>query len=265
MTKRYPTDWSFFLGGHDLEMAEIARLLESRAGVELYDKGLRWGARASAYADEIASAVKRGRRAVLVELEDDLPASFSREGLEWVDHHGARAGDLPTSLEQVFKLLDLPAEEWTTDRALVAANDRGHVEAMARLGATAEQMRAIRERDRKAQGISAEEEEEGARAARRAEPVLGGLLTVVRLPHDRSATVTDALDARLGGPGFENLLVLGATQTHFFGAGKVIAALGRWFPGGWQGGELPARGFWGFPGTLSADDLIRPIGDALHG
>ena len=56
----------------------------------------------------------RRRNPVLIELKDDLPASFPRDRLLFVDHHGERAGeDRQTSLEQVFELLDLPREDWT--------------------------------------------------------------------------------------------------------------------------------------------------------
>jgi hypothetical protein len=52
------------------------------------------------------------------------------------------------------------------------------------------------------------------------------------LPHDRTVTMTDALDVRLGGPGYENLLVLGATQATFFCSRAVIDALRKRYPGG---------------------------------
>ena len=70
---------------------------------------------------------------MLIELIDDLPGDLSRNHLTFVDHHGAAAGqDRPTAIEQVFALLDFPAELWTNDLALVAANDRGHIEGLRR-------------------------------------------------------------------------------------------------------------------------------------
>ena len=32
-----------------------------------------------------------------------------------------------------------------------------------------------------------------------------------------------------------------------FGTGPDIVALAAAFPGGWHGGDLPTRGFWGHP------------------
>ena len=49
----------------------------------------------------------------------------------------------------------------------------------------------------------------------------------------------------LGGQGFVNLLILCPNESNFFGTGKLIQALDKAFPGGWSGGALPERGFWG--------------------
>ena len=130
------------------------------------------------------------RTPVLVELELDLPADIPRERLHIVDHHGALAGaDRPTSIEQIFALLELPADEWTRDLALIAANDRGHTVGMERLGATLQERLDIRKRDRAAQGITEQEETQGREAAAKAKTHFGGNLTVVRLPHTRPPAI----------------------------------------------------------------------------
>ena len=251
------TPWAVFLGGHDLEMVEIARLLAARPDVQVHDRALAWGATASAYIAEIRDALTRGKAAVLVELADDLPADVPRDRLTWVDHHGPLAGaDRPTSIEQLFALLDFPPETWTRDLTLVSANDRGHIPAMLRAGATAEEVRDIRARDRHAQGITPDEERLGREAVGRAESHMGGRLTVVRLAHARTATVTDPLDPAFGGPGCENLLVLCPAQTVFFGSGRCIDALRAAHPDGWFGGELPDRGYWGVARTIALPDLL---------
>jgi len=253
-----------FLGGRDLEMAEIARLLAGRPGVAVCDHGPAWGVRASAYLPELRAALAAGRRAVLVELADDLPADLPRDRLTWVDHHGPLAGaNRPTSLEQVFALLGRPAGEWTRDRELVAANDRGHIAGLLRAGATAAEVRDIRARDRRAQGVTADEEASGQEAAAAAESHLGGRLTVVRLPHARTAVATDFLHPALGGPGYENLVALCPGETVFFGSGAAVAALRAAHPDGWYGGELPARGFWGVGRPLPLPDLLRTLEPAL--
>jgi hypothetical protein len=250
-----------FLGGHDLEVVEIRNLVAQREDVKVHDAGLAWGAKASSYAAELRDALNASHQVVLVELIDDLPADFPRDRILFVDHHNAVAGeDRPTSIEQVFGLLNFPREHWTRDMELVAANDRGHVAALRRAGATAEEIKDVRVRDRRAQGITEDEERVGLEAARRASPYFGGRLTLVRLPHNRSATVTDALDAALGGPGFQDLLVLSPDQTLFFGEGRCIETLRRLYLEGWYGGELPARGYWGIARALPE----RPLLDALE-
>lgn len=252
----------FFLGGRDLEMVTIRDLLAQFAPGRFHDRGLAWGAKTSAYRNEIEEALQQGCRPVLVELEDDLglASAANDRTVVVVDHHGPRAGaDRPTSLEQVFTLLGLPESEWTRRLALVAANDRGHVRAMQAIGASPEEIARVRAADRAAQGISPAEEELGRAAAARAKSHFGGRLTVVDLPHGRTATVTDALDAAAGGPGYDNLLIFCPAETCFFGSGRAIDSLQARFPGGYCGGELPVRGFWGHPSAPPPDAVLKNL------
>lgn len=235
----------FFLGGRDLEMVTIRGLLQIHAPRGFHDKGLTWGARASAYQGEIESALAAGKTPVLIELENDLglgPATT----IVIVDHHGERAGaEEPTSLHQVFRLLGLSAAAWTHWHELVAANDRGHIPALLEAGATQEEIVQVRAADRAAQGITPEEEAQGERAAACAETLLEGKLTITRLPHSRTATVADRLHDALGGPGYKNLLVLCPHEVDVYGTGALVRALDWKYPGGWYGGALPERGYWG--------------------
>lgn len=240
----HPASLVFFLGGSDLEMLTIRELLEREAPGRVHDRKLGWGARASAYSREIASCIDEQRTPVLVELEDDL--GLGPAAVVVVDHHGPAAGrDTPTSLHQVFRLLGLPRDGWTSWYELVAANDRGYIPELLTIGASAEEVARVRRADRAAQGITAEEEAEGEQAVEEAEALAGGRLTVVRLKHSRLATVEDRLDPTLGGPGVTNLLVLSPDEVNFSGAGPLVLALAGQYPGGWFGGNLPDRGYWG--------------------
>src|SRR5206468_363971 len=148
-------------------------------------------------------------------------------------HHGERAGEhKPTSLHQVFDLLSLPPERWTRWYDLVAANDRGYIPALVEMGATPEEIVTVRAADRAAQGITPAEEAAGEHAVVHAEMYAHGLLTVVRLEHSRTAAVTDRLQPELGGRGYKNLLVYCPDQVNFFGAGQLVYALDKHFPGG---------------------------------
>ncbi|MGH8470520.1 MAG: hypothetical protein ACREVY_16600 [Gammaproteobacteria bacterium] len=242
------TNLVYFLGGADLEMATIRALLDETVPGYVHDKGLLWGAKASAYREEIMSTLAQGFTPVLVELEDDL--GLGSPCLIIVDHHGPGAGrDKPTSLHQIFDLLDLPPARWTRWHDLVAANDCGYIHQMIKMGATREEIIRIRAADRTAQGITPEDELAGQKAVSQAETVADGRLTIVRLPHNRTAVVTDRFDPDLGGPGFQNLLVHSVGEVNFYGDGKIIEALATRFPSGWYGGALPERGFWGKIGT----------------
>lgn len=247
ITRRALDRLVFFLGGTDLEMLTIRALLEETIPGRFHDKHLAWGAKASAYGEEIREALDAGKTPVLVELEDDL--GLDPEAVVIADHHGERAGsDKPTSLHQIFALLGLPAERWTRWFELVAANDRGHIAELVKIGATLEEIAKVRAADRAAQGITEEDELAGARALASAEILAGGKLTVVRLPHNRAAVVTDRLAPALRAAGYANLLVVSLDEVNFYGAGNIISALNDRFPDGWYGGALPERGFWGRTG-----------------
>ena len=246
------TRYAFFLGGRDLEMVTIAALLQARQAAgdgriaQVADAGLQWGARVSDYGPQIAAAAARGEVPVLVELAADVPLP---PGTVEIDHHGSRSGE-PPALRQVLDLLALPGADWTREMELVAANDTGHVAGMRAVGATDDEIRRIRAADRAAQGITAQEEAEGLRALAARRAALEGTLWVIRLNHGRSATVADPL--ALTGDG-RDLLLLSPASTQFFGAGARVARLDAAFPGGWRGGALPQRGFWG---------LARPMDEA---
>jgi hypothetical protein len=247
--KPAPDRLRFFLGGYDLEMVTIRDLLKEVVPAAYFDRHLSWGAAASAYREEIEHCLAERKVPVLVELADDL--GLDAERVIVVDHHGPRSGaDAPSSLHQVFALLGLPAERWTRWFDLVVANDVGYIPALLEIGATAEEVAQIRAADRAAQGICAEEEAEGARAAANREVLLGGKLTVIHLGHSCTAAAVDRLHPVLGGPGYENLLVCCPNEVNFFGAGRLVRALDARFPGGWFGGALPGRGFWGHPGYV---------------
>lgn len=247
--------YAFFLGGRDLEMVEIAALLSQLhlAGdgrvVTIHDLSLPWGAKASDYGDAIWIAHGDGLTPVLIELIENMPLPRNRVS---IDHHGARSGE-PSSLAQVFALLDLPAFEWTRRRALVDANDRGHIAAMQTMGATREEIEAIRTDDRRAQGISREEEDAARAAMTTLREELSGTLLVAELPHARTAALCDPLV--LSGE-TRDLVIFCPQSTQFFGDGKRVTGLDVAFPGGWRGGQLPLRGYWGIPRRLDQSDVV---------
>lgn len=247
MTQSNNSNMVVMLGGYDAEMLAIADACR-KAGVAVVDKHLGWGAAASAYQEEIAQAVSEGKTPVLIELSLDieLPANVIV-----VDHHNENAGR-PASILQVLSLLGV---EPTRRQQLIAANDCGYIPAMLALGATPEEVAAVRLADRSAQGITPEQESEAERAIAAAEAING--VTIVRMAHSKTATVCD----RLFNPDKEQRLLIlsGDGESNFFGNGELCRLLqgedtGKKTEqgytiyshfGGWIGGNLPTSGFWG--------------------
>lgn len=236
-----------FLGGYDAEMLAIADACRE-AGVAVADKHLGWGAAASSYQEEIAQAVSEGKQAVLVELSLDIELP---ESAVVVDHHNENAGK-PASILQV---LDLLGVEPTRRQRLIAANDCAYIPGMLALGATPEEIAAVRLADRAAQGITPEQESEAERAIAAAKTVNG--VTIIKMAHSKTATVCD----RLFNPDKEQRLLIlsGDGESNFFGNGELCRLLqgedtGKKTAegytiyshfGGWIGGNLPQSGFWG--------------------
>ncbi|MCX6305385.1 MAG: hypothetical protein NT040_10475 [Bacteroidetes bacterium] len=136
----------FLLGGWDLEMDEIASILISY-GQKFHNLNLEWGAKLSAY----QHLFNDKHTFVGIELARDIPQP--KHYLE-IDHHNEKS-DLPSSLEQIAQLLNISLDRY---QQLVAANDRGYIPAMLAMGASEEEVKEIREADRRAQGVTQEEE-----------------------------------------------------------------------------------------------------------
>jgi hypothetical protein len=228
MTKR---DFHFFLGGQDLEMTEIAKMLEAN-GQSYDDAQMQWGAAASKYGNRIAEVAASGKTPVLIELAEDT--ALPKNAIS-VDHHGARSHE-PASIAQVADLLGL---QMTRDQELVAANDRGYINGMQRAGATAEEISDIRARDRAAQGVTPEHEAQ-AEAAMQTEREFYSPdnLAVVRCTHSKVSPIMDRYRAREGG-GPKGILVLSDDgEVNYSGPGHIAKQLSEYFPeNSWSGGE----------------------------
>jgi hypothetical protein len=233
---------TFFLGGYDLEMHTIRELLEAHH-YPFVDRQLQWGAKASAYQVEIENLPEH-TQAVLIELEDDL--GLGERALH-IDHHNERAGhNQPTSLEQVFALLELPDSAWTRHFSLVSANDRGYIPAMQALGASRAEIECIRKHARELQRISPQQEREALQAIHERTTICAGKVIFIDLPHSKTSAVMDRLfwiDDR-------DTLILSPDESNFYGRNEVVRALYARYQG-WSGGNLPKRGFWGMSARLS--------------
>ena len=237
----------FFLGGKDLEMSEIKKVLHE-AGQEVLDRELDWGAKASAYTEEIFQAVANGNVPVLVELELDI--EIPAETIV-VDHHNERAGE-PASILQVLDLLGITP---TRHHQLIGANDSGYIPAMLDMGATTEEVANIRLADRNAQGVTSEQEAEAERAVANAEVV--NKLTIVKMAHSKTAPVAD----RLFGKADQLIILSGDGEVNFFGNGEICSELKEKFDG-WGGGsgfgKINGSGYWvGKPDHDEISDFVK--------
>lgn len=244
----------FLLGGHDAEMERIRMVLEN-ARLPFLDKFLGWGAKASAYGEDLPG-IALNYTPVMVELEIDCELP---EGTIVVDHHGSRSAE-PASLLQVLTLLGI--EPTRLDR-IVAANDSGWFAGMQAIGATAEEMEAVRAMDRAAQGITDEQETEAVRALAR-EPEYIGPVRVIRMSHSKCAPVGDrlAVAAIAAGKPIPQYLVLSQDgEVNFSGDGALCATLKEKF-GGWNGGsglgKAGETAYWGgYPDHEAVVEFIR--------
>ncbi len=178
----------FLLGGYDLEMVVIKEILLEEGFVEnedLFDKGLTWGAKLSAYEE----VLKQFPNIPIygIELEEDItpPKNYHR-----IDHHNDFA-DKEASIIQVLKLLK---KEPTREHLLIAHNDIGHIEAMECFGATKEEIAKIRKRDRASQGVSEEEELNALEELKRVEEKNG--LYVLKTSFEHFSPLVDNFQKR---------------------------------------------------------------------
>lgn len=141
----------FLLGGIDLEMYEIRKVLESK-GALYCDKGLGWSnACLSAYSEELQEYGNKGYCIYGIELKQDIDTPVNYIVIDHHNEYNARK----SSLEQVADVIGV---RLTKKQLLIAANDSAYIPGMLALGATDKEIAEIRLMDRKAQGATAEDE-----------------------------------------------------------------------------------------------------------
>lgn len=169
----------FLLGGHDLEMEEIKKMLKGR---EVEDNDLRWD---NAPLSSYASIFNDKNVFVGIELKEDC--SRPKHYIP-IDHHNDKK-DLPSSIEQVAELIGVTLNR---DQLLAAVNDKGYIPALEAMGATKEEIITVRFEDKKAQGVT-EEDERLADESIQAHSYRIGQIIVVESLTPRFSTITDKL------------------------------------------------------------------------
>ncbi len=249
----------FLLGGHDLEMMTIKQLLidqgyqditkltESDHDKCFADKSLRWGAKITDYADFLEFPGK------IYGVELSEPPGFAQpSNFQRIDHHN-QYSHLDSSLEQVAAILGI---KLNGHQKLVAANDKGYIPAMKAMGASDEEISNIRKLDRKAQGVSDQDEKLAEESIARNLTRSKGVVIVKSLT-SRFSPITDRLYP------CNNQLIYTDNELTFYGqnALRLRDRLPDLKKHNYFGGS-PENGFWGLSGLEITQKLINEIIDA---
>jgi hypothetical protein len=186
----------FLLGGYDLEMRAIREILD-REGERYIDKNLSWGAKLSDYRDEL----KDDYLFIGIELIEDItpPQNYIS-----IDHHNNLQSN-PSSLEQIGNILGV---ELSRKERLIALNDSGYIPAMVEYGATQREIDEIRKKDRKAQGVTRDDELLAIESIKNRKKVKD--IVVVKSLTDKFSPIVD----RLYG---ESILIYNRTKLNYYG------------------------------------------------
>ncbi|MGB4847018.1 MAG: CorA family divalent cation transporter [Saprospiraceae bacterium] len=175
----------FLLGGHDLEMITIRDILEKK-GLPFRDKNLDWNnALLSAYSDVFENEGKEYDVVYGIELREDIPIPVNYER---IDHHN-ELSHLPSPIEQITKLIGTKIDRW---QELVAANDKGYKKAMRAICATEKEIHDIREADRRAQGVTQQDEQLAEEALKKKEVV--GDVVVIQALNEKYSPIADRIE-----------------------------------------------------------------------
>ncbi len=260
----------YLIGGSDAEMQLIKKRIK-KAGQEYIDKDLKWGAKAEDYSREISEILESGDVPVAIELA----GAETIDGVVDIDHHNEKS-NRPASLLQVMDRLGLKPSLFDE---LIAANDSAYIPGMekkleehryqieSKTGKDGFEkiktklIQLVRSKDREAQGITKEQEKQAEEAIQKREDLYNNTLTIVRMPHSKSATVTD----RAYGT-YENLFVPSEDgESNFFGNGKLCKELheGSW-AGGSGLGSSNGKAYWGgYPDQTEVENFIKEKAKAI--
>ena len=225
----------FLLGGLDLEMFTIREILDKQ-GIAYVDHKLGWSnAFLSSYQEEMRDALENGLSVFGIELQEDIPIPL---GYKAIDHHNELEYQ-PSALEQVMSLLHLPMNRYLQ---MIAANDKAYIPGMLKLGATAEEIEVIRRADRKAQGVTEEDELLAEKALKERCSKVDDLW-VVRALGSRFSPICDRLFP------YQRLLIYTDTEWMYYGKGvdevrkyfKDDYFAGKLFCGGGENGYIGAK------------------------
>lgn len=196
----------FLLGGYDLEMCTVKEILEQHI-CNYADKHLKWNnALLSNYKNEINAFLECNPTGKIygIELKNNL--LLSNEKYIEIDHHNENS-NRPSALEQVMTLLDI---QTTRYYSLVSANDKSYISGMKEIGATESEINFIRKSDRKAQGITDEDEALAEKAINENKRTTNGTI-IIHAYNNKFSPICDRLYP------YDSLLIYTSDEWMYYG------------------------------------------------
>ncbi len=248
------TNYLFLLGGHDLEMLEIKELLDKN-NEKYLDNNLAWGAQWSDYSSDIINPENKKKTFVGIELAGKKRRPI---GSIDIDHHNFNSGKL-SSIEQVSELLNVELNHW---QKLVAANDRGYIPGLELLCATKEEIKKIREADKKAQGVTEEDEAKAKESIEKHKETAGDVVIVKSLTN-KFSPITDLMYGKA-----DQLIIYNDTSLNYYGPipKELIPHYANQIEAGkaYYGGNS-SNGFFGLAkGLWSKDEILEEKGRIIE-
>ncbi len=234
-------------------MVEIRNIIEAHR-LSYFDKRLSWGASLSAYKYDLAG-LPTDAIPVLIELKPDMALPVNAI---IIDHHDEKAGkDQKTSIEQLADLLGI---ELSRRQKLISANDRGHIRAMREMCATDEEITEIRALDRKAQGVTDEDEKLAEKSIENHLEKIADDAVIVNSLTNKTSPVFDRLHDK-----YKHIFIFTTDgEMNYSGTGEVVYRLVEEYEKKtevdpnvlfWYGGSLPENGFFGTNTQTKNEDI----------
>ena len=194
--------YHFLLGGYDLEMLEIRKILEIH-NQPFTDLNLSWGATLDAYQEAIQANPNHVFVGIELVIKDNsvIPQNYIE-----IDHHNEKA-HLPASIEQLASVLGV---NLTRHQQLVAANDKGYIPAMRQMGASEDEIEYIRYLDRQAQGVTEEMEQMALSSLKKGR--FEHDVFVIETPLDKFSPIVDRLNQN-------KILIYNHETLNYYGVG----------------------------------------------
>ena len=236
----------FLLGGADLEMETIKKMLENH-NEKFLTLNLLWeNAFLNKYETLLSQEIINNYRIYGIELRGES----KYENYTLIDHHNERENE-KSSLEQIADILEIELNRY---EKLVAANDRAYIPEMIKYGATNQEIKEIRGADRRAQLIKDEDEELAETSIRNNQIKIDDLVIINSLT-DKFTSICDRVFP------WKKLIIYNKNKLVYYGENKnklvdyfrLELSTGRMYHGGGN------TGFFGLAEKVYTESKINQL------